>query len=134
MCSASGVQPETIATSRPAPIMPAYPSVRLFCHGLFNLVRLPGKRGAQKLRAALRNQYHVFDPHADILFGDINAGLDGNYHAGLERSVDIRIVDLQANLVADAMNEVFPERLAVQIFSMGVHVILGDFSQAIGWS
>src|SRR5579863_2768878 len=34
--------------------------------------------------------------------------------------------------MSDTVNEIFPQPFAMQVFTVGIHIILGDFGQAIG--
>src|SRR5579862_810129 len=90
MVEAREVHPRTIAiASVPASTatyaMVCLPGVCLPGRGFFNLVRFLGKRRAQDLRAIGRHQQHVLNTNAQFLFAQIDAGLNGDHHAGLKR-------------------------------------------------
>ena len=74
----------------------------------------------------------VLDAHAQIFLGNIDAGLHGDDHAGLERGAEFaRIVDVQTDVMAEAVNEIWPEGFAVKIFSMGIDVVVGNLVNAL---
>ena len=49
----------------------------------------------------------VFDAHAQMFVGNVNARLDGDDHAGRERPAEIAgVVDVEADTVAQAVDEI----------------------------
>src|SRR5260370_24560031 len=75
---------------------------------------------------------HVYlDGDAEIVLGIVDARLDGNNHSGLQRrAVLAGVVNVQADMMAEAVNEIRAERFAMEIFSVGVDVIVGEFVDA----
>ena len=74
----------------------------------------------------------VFDAHADIFFRNIDSRLDRERHARAERNVVIpAIVHIQANVVAQPVNEILIQRLPVQIFAVRLDVVAGNFVERI---
>src|SRR6202011_5227253 len=105
---------------------------RGFRHNLFDFNGVAGQAFAQQLMAGFGDEDVVFDAHSEILFGDVDAGLDGDDHAGLERGAEFaRIVDVQTDVMAEAVNEIWPEGFAVKIFSMGIDVVVGNLVNAL---
>ncbi len=48
---------------------------------------------------------HIFDPHAELLFWNVNSGLDGENHAWTERDrVIALVVDIQSYIMAEPVN------------------------------
>src|SRR5207248_6286043 len=47
----------------------------------------------------------VLDADAEVAVGEVDAGLDGDDHAGAKRAVGSDVVDFEAELVADAVDE-----------------------------
>ena len=41
------------------------------------------------------------------------------------------IVNIESDVVAETVNEIFSQRLAVQIFAVGVDVVVGDFVERV---
>ena len=76
----------------------------------------------------------VLDADADVFLGDVDAGFDGEDHAAVEfrGAVVHGVVDVDADGVAEAVDEVLAERLAVEVFAVGVDVVEGDFVERIG--
>ena len=75
---------------------------------------------------------NVFNPHPEFFFRDIDSGLKGKHRPRTQRNVVvIGIVNIQSDVVAEAMNEVFSQRLAVQVFAMGVDVVVSDVVERI---
>src|SRR5215813_2279060 len=100
---------------------------RAFSHDFFNRVGVAREFFAKESGPGFGDQEIVFDADAEVLFRDVNAGFDGNDHAGLKRfAVFGGIVDVEADAVAEAVNEVLAERMSVQIFAMRVDVVVGD--------
>jgi len=69
----------------------------------------------------------VFNTHAEILFRNVDTGFHGDDHARLERGAVVAgVVDVQADVMSQAVNEIGAEGLAVEIFSMGIDVVVGN--------
>src|SRR6202171_1418904 len=82
--------------------------------------------------AGLGDEDAVLDADAEILVGDVDAGLDGDDHAGLQRRAVLSgVVDIEADMMAEAVNEIRAEGFAVEIFSVAVDVIVGDLVDAL---
>src|SRR5712692_8069920 len=97
-------------------------------HYLFDFGGVAGQALAEELVAGIGDEHVIFDAHAEVFFWDIDAGLHGDDHAGLERlAVLAGIVDVEADIVGEDMNVVLTQRFPVQIFSMGIDVVVGDF-------
>src|SRR5262249_51930637 len=74
----------------------------------------------------------IFNAHADVLFGNVDAGLDGDHHAGFKADVVVaRIVNIEADVMPEPVVEVFAKRLAVQILAVRVDVVVGDLLQRV---
>src|SRR6266852_1667593 len=54
-------------------------------HDLLDFIGIAGEAFAEQLVAGFGDEGVVFDAHAEILLGNVDAGLDGDDHAGLER-------------------------------------------------
>src|SRR5579872_835768 len=75
---------------------------------------------------------HVFDTHSQLLLGNINARLDGENHSGSQRYVIIAgIVNVEANVMAETVNEIFPERLAMQVLAVAINVVIRDVMKRV---
>src|SRR5579862_6473957 len=100
-------------------------------HDFFDFVGVAGEAFAEEFVAGFGNQDVVFDADAEVFFGDVDAGLDGDDHAGLERfAVFAGVVDVEADVVAEAVNEILAERFAVKIFAVGIDVVVRNFVNA----
>src|SRR5262249_29692048 len=72
-----------------------------------------------------------FDAHSQIFFGDVDTRLDGYNLAGLEGLTKAaRIVNVQSNIVAEAVNVVRAERLSVEILAVRVDVVVRNLPEA----
>src|SRR6516162_9286326 len=106
--------------------------LRAFRHDSFDFGWIARQSLAQQLVAGVGDQRVVFNAHAQILFGDVDARFDGNHHSGLQRAAIVaRIVYVKADLVAQAMNEILAERPALAVFSVRVDIVVGDVHQPI---
>src|SRR5260370_38675421 len=100
-------------------------------HDFFYLLGIARKPLAEELVACFRDQNVVFDAHAKVFFRNVNAGLHRDHHAGLESAAVVAgIVDVQADVMTEAVDEILTEALAVKIFSMGIDVVVGDLEDA----
>src|ERR1035438_6366998 len=76
---------------------------------------------------------NIFDADSDFFFRDINAGLDGEEHAFVDgfRVVPV-VADVDADQMADAVDEVFAQRLSMEVFAVGVHGVEGGGVEGVG--
>src|SRR5467141_5160743 len=101
-------------------------------HDLFDFNGVAGQAFAEQLVAGLGDEDVVLDADPEILFGDVDAGLDSDDHAGLQRRAVLSgVVDIEADIMAEAGNEIRAEGFAVEIFSVGVDVIVGELVDAL---
>src|SRR6266403_3209056 len=101
-------------------------------HYFFDFSGIAGQALAQELIAGLGDEHIIFDAHAEIFFEDVDAGLHGDDHAGLERSTVLAgIVDVEADVVAETVDVILAQRFSVQVFSVGIDVIVGNFVEAL---
>ena len=64
-------------------------------------------------------QHDIFYSHSDIFFRDVDAGLDCEHHSLLQLQRNpAPIVNINPDEMAEAMREVFTERLAVFVLAM----------------
>ncbi len=69
----------------------------------------------------MRHQHDVFDTHSDILFGNVDAWFDGKDHAFFKRLwKSARVMNINADKMAEAMREILTERFAVFVLAMRV--------------
>src|ERR1700722_14936617 len=102
-------------------------------HDSFDFGGLAGEALAQKLQPRFGDEHVVLNAHAEIFFGDVNARLDGDDHAGREGfAILARVVDIQTDMVAQSVNEILAERFAVQIFAVRIDVVVGNLVDALG--
>src|SRR5713101_666231 len=90
-------------------------------HYFFDFRGIAGQALAQELIAGLGDEHIIFDAHAEIFFEDVDAGLHGDDHAGLERST----------VFAGIVDVILAHRFSVQVFSVGIDVIVGNFVEAL---
>ena len=101
-------------------------------HHFLDFLRRTRQDAGKDLATVLRDEDIVFDTHTEFLFLDIDARLDGHHHARLEGlGVIKRVVDIQADGVAEAVDEILAEGFAVQVFAMGVDVVVGDLVEPL---
>src|SRR5580698_6891404 len=92
-----------------------------FGHDFFDFIGIAGEAFAQEFVAGFGDEDVVFDADAEIFLGDVNAGLDGDDHSWLERfAIIARVVDVEADVVAEAVNEILAQRFAVKIFAVRI--------------
>jgi hypothetical protein len=102
-------------------------------HDFFDFVGVAGEAFAQEFVAGFGDEDVVLNADPEIFFGDVNAGLDGDDHAGFERfAILAGIVDVEADVVAEAVNEILAKRFAVKILAVGIDVVEGNFVDALG--
>src|SRR5437899_9447412 len=101
-------------------------------HYFFDLGGIAGEALAQKLVAGFGDEHVVLDAHAKVFLGDVNAGLHGDDHTGLKRAaVFAGIVNVEAEVVTETVDVILAEGFSVEIFSVGVDVVAGDFVDAL---
>src|ERR1700756_1180629 len=102
-----------------------------FSHDFLDFGGFAGEALAQQFKASVGDQQVVFDAHAKIFFRDIDAGLDGDNLAWNERLARVAgIVNVEADIVAEAVDVILAESLTVHVFAVGVDVVVRDFVQA----
>src|SRR5712671_3255782 len=100
-------------------------------HYFFDFGGVAGKALAQELVASFGDQDIVFDAHAEVFLGDVNTGLHGDDHAGLKRpAVFAGVVDVESDVVAEAVNVVLTEGFSMKVFSVGIDVFAGNLVHA----
>src|SRR5467141_4006053 len=88
-------------------------------HDLFDFIGIAGEAFAEQLVAGFGDEDVVFNTRAEILFRNVDTGFHGDDHARLERGAVVAgVVDVQADVMSQAVNEIGAEGLAVEIFSM----------------
>src|SRR5271168_2312277 len=103
-----------------------------FGHDFFDFIGVAREAFAQEFVASFGDEDVVLDAHAEIFLGDVDAGFDGDDHAGLERfAVFAGVVDIETDVVAESVNEILAERFAVKIFAVGIDVVVGNFVDAL---
>src|SRR5207247_5927762 len=101
-------------------------------HDFFDFIGIAREAFTEQLVAGFDDKDIVFDAHAEILFGDVDAGLNGNDHAGLESGAMVAgVVNVQADGMAEAVDEIGPEGFAMEIFPVRVDVVVGNFLHAL---
>src|SRR5436309_15248723 len=89
---------------------------RPFLHDSFVFVWIAWQSLAEQLVAGVGDEHVVFNAHAQILLGNVDARFDGDHHSRLQRAAMVaRIVYVAAELVAPAMNEILAERSALAV-------------------
>src|SRR5438128_1813314 len=120
----------------PAPAGPAGDAAIILCslgHDLLDLYDGAGQAGREQLVARFGDQHVVLDSHTQMFFWNVNARLDGHHHARFQRAIGrARVVDIQADVMAQSMNEVAAERAALLVLAVRVDVVVGDPKQAVG--
>ena len=102
----------------------------LLANQLLDFTHFARKRGAQVSRAVFSHHQRVLNAHANVFFREVDSGLDGDHHAGLQWPSQVAgIVYVQAHVVAQAMREILPQRLAMGILAVRVDVIVRDLVQ-----
>ena len=92
-----------------------------------------GQRGGQVYQLTVgRNPYDIFNANAKLFFRDINPWLDGEHCPTRNRGHVIpNIVYFQPDVMAEPVNEVLAQRLAVQVLPVRIDVVVGDLEQGI---
>src|SRR6202158_271851 len=79
-------------------------------HDLFDFNGIAGEAFAEQFVTGFGDEDVVLDADAEILFGDVDAGLDGDDHAGLQRRAVLSgVVDIEGDMMAGAVNEIRAE-------------------------
>src|SRR6185503_9085657 len=125
---AMGVQPDNTPTAQQAASTPTYPAVwSLLANELLDVLYFTRQGRAQNSRAGFGHHDSILNPDADVLFGNIDARFDGDDHAGCERRGRIAgIVNVQSYVVPQPVDEIFAQRLAVQVVAVAVDVVVSD--------
>src|SRR5437660_12628224 len=74
-------------------------------HRLLDFFGGLGDGGGEVLVAVLRNEDVVLDADAEVAVGEVDAGLDGDDHAGTQGAVGGYVVDFESELMSDAVDE-----------------------------
>src|SRR5579875_1193758 len=92
----------------------------LFLHQSLDGVGRFGQRAGEAFEGSVRLHVKiVFDADPDFLLGNVNAGLDGEDHALLDGlRVVPGIMDIDADQMADAVDEVLAQAMAVEVLAM----------------
>src|SRR5205085_6391480 len=100
----------------------------LLRHRALDFIRLLRQRAREADQfPVVSNNVLILNAHAERLLGQINARLDREDGAGLQRCAGrARVVNRETDVVAEAVDEVLAERLAVDVFAVRVDVILRD--------
>ena len=101
-----------------------------FGHDFFDLVGRARQARGEQLCAGGRDQHVVFDAHAEIFLGNVDARLIGDDHSGFERAERAAgIVHVKADMVAQPVNEITAQRAALLVLPVRIDVIRGDLLQ-----
>ena len=99
----------------------------LSMHRRFDFVGCVRQVGVEVDELAIGTDEEVaLDANAELLFGDVNARLDGEDHSRFQHGWVVGgIVHIDADHVAEAVQPVLAERLAMQVFAVSVDVVVG---------
>src|ERR1700730_1015297 len=102
-------------------------------HGAFDIVsgvrQVSGQVDQPTILIYIEN---IFNPHAQLLLREVDPRLDSKHHAWTEWKVVVAgVVDIQADVVTQSVNEILAQRLAVQVFAMGIDKIVGHIVERI---
>src|SRR5262249_54659500 len=76
-------------------------------HQLLDRIRFARQAVAEHAGAVLGDHHHVLDANSELLFGDVDAGLQGDHHVFLERlRVDAGVVHLEPDEVTQPVDEI----------------------------
>src|SRR5437870_2240106 len=101
-------------------------------HNLFDFIRTARQALAQQFVARLGDKDVVLDPHAELFIRNINPRLDGDHHSRLQRpAIFTGVVDVEADIVAQPMNEILAQWLALAVFAMRVDELIGDVREPV---
>ena len=74
----------------------------------------------------------VFYSYTQLFFRDVNSRFKGKDRPGSQSCVIVAgSVHVQSDVVAKSMNEIFSQRLAMQVFAMGVDVVVSHIVERI---
>src|SRR5579885_3144774 len=81
--------------------------LRRLRHDSLDFIRVARQSFAQEFVARLGDEKIVFDANAQVFFGNIDAGLNGDDLAGLQRRAGgARVVNIKSDVVAEAVNKI----------------------------
>src|SRR5581483_7694093 len=70
---------------------------------------------------------NIFNANPDLLLRDVNSRLDSEDHSWSDLRLGVaHVVNIQADVMPQSMDEVLPQRLAVQVLAMRVDVVVRD--------
>ena len=102
-------------------------------HDLLDLIDGSRQPRGQQFVTRGSDQNVVLDADADFFFRNIDPRLVGYDHARFERTVGVAgIVNLQADMVAQTVDEVAAEAASFAILAVSIDIVVGDFEKAIG--
>ena len=82
--------------------------------------------------AILPNGKYIFNADAQLFFRNVNARLQREDHAFVDRQGGIiGVMDIQSHVMSQSVDEIFSQRLAVKVFAVGVDVIKSDLIERI---
>src|ERR1700733_599215 len=121
--SCSHTSDQNLTSSGPLNLYPQFPS--LPCHQFFHLISPRRQRPTQFDQLPILVDIEVvFDAHPKVFLGNINSRLDGKSHTGTERNrIVVGVMHVEPDVVAQAVDEVLAQRLAMQILAVSVDVI-----------
>src|SRR5581483_6244081 len=87
-----------------------------------------GEAGGQLHQpAVLIHVEHILDAHAKLLFRDVDSRLQREDHALVQFAAGLAgIVDVESDVMAQAVDEVAAEGIALAVLAVGVDVVVGD--------
>src|SRR6267142_4076929 len=89
----------------------------------FDFVDFLGKSREEAVTSRC-HKYIVFDAHAKLLFGDVDARLNRDDHVGFKRTGRCSdVMDVESNVVAGSMDEIFSVAFGLDI-ALGSLMIL----------
>jgi hypothetical protein len=105
----------------------------LLRHCFLNFIGRAGQAMAQHDQfAVLPNSKNVLNADTQLFFRNVNPWLKGKDHAFIERQRGIvGIMNVQAHVMSQSVDEIFSQRFAMKIFAMGIDVIKRHLIQRI---
>ena len=93
---------------------------KLARHGRLDFLSRVRQCGSQVYQLALRrNPHDVFDAHTQLLFRDVNSRLNCEHCTARNRGHDVTdIVHFQSDVMAQTVNEVLAQWLAVEVLAV----------------
>ena len=74
----------------------------------------------------------ILDANPDLFLRNVDSRLDGEHHSRTELCLGVAdVVNFQTDIVPQAVDEVLPERLPMQVFAVRVDVVVGDLVERI---